>query len=207
MILIFIGKSGSGKDFARDFLVTEKGFQSIISHTTRPQRDGEIHAKDYYFITPEEFISRDYHNDFVETRSYNVLFNNMPDTWHYGTSTEEIKYASYKSVGIKDLQGAIQLKKYSDKVKIIYIHCDDDIREARVKSRGSFCQVEWGRRLAKDAEDFSLDKMLGNVDYYLDNTHLSLEEFKVELDNIIEIIYEEGNENEYERINIRGIAI
>ena len=194
MIIIFIGKSGSGKDFAREHLVTEKGFQSIISHTSRPIRKGEIHGKDYFFITTEEFISRDYHNDFVETRSYNVLFNGMPDTWLYGTSKDELNYASYTSVGIKDLQGAIQLKKYSNKVKIIYIHCDDVIREARAKSRGSFCQVEWGRRLAKDNEDFSLDKMLGNVDYYLDNTDLSLEEFKQELDNIIEIIYEEGKE-------------
>ena len=59
MILIFIGKSGSGKDFARDYLITERRFQSIISHTTRPMREGEIHAKDYFFITPEEFISKD----------------------------------------------------------------------------------------------------------------------------------------------------
>lgn len=190
MILIFIGKSGSGKDFARDFLVTEKGFQSIISHSTRPIRKGEVHGKDYYFISEQEFISRDYHNDFVETRSYNVLFNGMPDTWHYGTSKNELNYASYKSVGIKDLLGAIQLKKYSDKVKIIYIHCADDIREIRAKSRGSFDEKEWNRRLVKDNEDFSLDKMLGNVDYYLDNTHLTLEEFKVELDTIIEIVYE-----------------
>lgn len=182
--------SASGKDFARDYLVTEQGFQPIISHTTRPMREGEVHGKDYYFISEQEFISRDYHNDFAETRSYNVLWDNMPDTWHYGTSKNELKYASYKSVGIKDLIGAVQLKKYSDKVKIIYIHCDDDIREARAKSRGSFCQSEWNRRLVKDGEDFSLDKMLGNVDYYLDNTNLSLEEFKVELDNIIEIVYE-----------------
>lgn len=197
MILIFIGKSGSGKDKARDYLVTKKGFQSIISHTSRPLRQGEIHGKDYYFISEQEFISRDYHNDFVETRSYNVLFNGMPDTWHYATSKDELKYASYKSVGIKDLVGAVQLKKYSDKVKIIYIHCDDDIREARARHRGSFDEEEWNRRLIKDKEDFSLDKMLGNVDYYLDNSNLSLEEFKVELGNIIEIIYEEGKEDNY----------
>ena len=196
MILIFIGKSGSGKDFARDYLITEKGFQSIISHTTRPIREGEIDGKDYWFITEDRFIEADYNNEFIETRSYNVDFEGEKTIWHYGTNIFEFKHKGFHSVAIKDLQGAKQIKEQFPKTKIIYVHCDDIVREHRAKSRGSFCQTEWGRRLVKDNEDFSLDKLLGNVDYYLDNTNLSLEEFKQELDNIIKIIYEEGNENE-----------
>ena len=192
MIFIFCGKSGSGKDFTRDYLVNEKGFHSIVSHTTRPPREGEIDGKDYFFISESEFVAKDYHNEFVETRAYDVLFENKKQIWCYGTSKNELNYASYKSVSIKDLLGAVQLKKFSDKVKIIYIHCEDYVREYRAKSRGSFCQIEWQRRLDKDNEDFSLDKLLGNVDYYLDNTNLNLEEFKQELDNIMNIIFEEN---------------
>ena len=200
MNIILVGKSASGKDFGRDYLITQKGFESIISHTTRPPRINETHGKEYFFISEDEFIEADYNNEFLETRSFTVDFNGEKTIWHYGTSLFEFKHRGLLTVSIKDLQGAKQIKEQFPNTKIIYIHCDDNIRRERTLTRNSFDIGEWNRRLVKDNEDFSLDKMLGNVDYYLDNTDLSLEEFKQELDNIIEIIYEEGKENSYEQI-------
>ena len=192
MNIILVAKSSSGKDFARAYLVSKYGLSPIVSHTTRPPREGEIDGKDYFFISDSEFRAKDYHNDFVETRSYTVIYNGYNDIWSYATSFLEFENKRDNWICIKDIQGAKKIKEYFPNAKIIYIHCDDYVREYRAKSRGSYCQIEWQRRLEKDAEDFSLDKLLGNVDYYLDNTNLNLEEFKQELDNIMKIIFEEN---------------
>ena len=198
MNIILIAKSSSGKNFARDYLISKYGLNPIISHTTRPIRQGEIEAQDYYFITNDTFKDLNLKNSFLEERSYDVIYEGYNDVWKYATSFIEFENKRDNWIYIKDLQGAKKIKEYFHNTKIIYIHCDDYVREYRAKSRGSFCQIEWDRRLDKDAEDFSLDKLLGNVDYYLDNTNLNLEEFKQELDNIMNIVFEE---NEYEGID------
>ena len=41
MLLILIGKSGSGKDAVMHKLTEEQGFERIVSTTTRPMRVGE----------------------------------------------------------------------------------------------------------------------------------------------------------------------
>jgi guanylate kinase len=192
MNIILIAKSGSGKNFARDYLINKYGLNPIISHTTRPIRQGELEAQDYYFIDKDIFTDLKLKNSFLEERSYAVIYEGYNDVWKYATSFLEFENKRDNWICIKDLQGAKEIKEYFPNTKIIYIHCDDDIREIRARQRGSFCPLEWGRRLMKDNEDFSINKLLGNVDYYLDNSHLSLEDFKLELDKVLVQILEEN---------------
>ena len=188
MNILFIGKSGSGKDFAREYLLT-KGYNSIISHTTRPKRINETHAKDYFFISEQEFKQKLDSGYFIETRDYETLLNNIKAVWRYGTPFNE--FNSNNSVGIKDLWGAKQIKDKIDNVKVIYIHCDDEVRESRAKARGTFCQTEWNRRLKSDAEDFKQEDILSVSDYYVNNNG-DLDSFKEALDIVLEMIEENG---------------
>ena len=41
------------------------------SYTTRPRRQGEIHGKDYFFITEKEFITRKDNKEFIEWAKVN----------------------------------------------------------------------------------------------------------------------------------------
>ena len=52
--IVIVGKAASGKDYFRKIL-SDKGFISGVSHTTRPPRKGEVDGVDYHFITVEQF--------------------------------------------------------------------------------------------------------------------------------------------------------
>ena len=50
MLLVIIGKSGSGKDsVVKEF--EKNGWKKIIKYTNRPKRNGEIDGIDYHFVS------------------------------------------------------------------------------------------------------------------------------------------------------------
>ena len=54
MKLILVGKAAAGKDFLKTRL-SNKGFVSGVSHTTRPPRENEVNHQDYHFVDKQEF--------------------------------------------------------------------------------------------------------------------------------------------------------
>lgn len=160
MIVILCGKSASGKDTTLKKLVEKYNYIPIISTTTRPIREGEKNGVDYNFISKEEFNWKIAKDMFLEYRSYNTLFNDIPDTWYYGTEKQELDPKKIY-ISVLDFDGAREVQKYygRDDAIIIYISCPDVIRENRAKQRGSFDQTEWDRRLKDDEIKFSDDKV------------------------------------------------
>lgn len=160
MIVILCGKSASGKDTTLKKLVEKYNYIPIISTTTRPIREGEKNGVDYNFISKEEFNWKIAKDMFLEYRSYNTLFNDIPDTWYYGTEKQELDPKKIY-ISVLDFDGAREVQKYygRDNTIIIYISCPDVIRENRAKQRGSFDQTEWDRRLKDDEIKFSDDKV------------------------------------------------
>lgn len=192
MKIIICGMSSSGKDFARDYLITKYKLNPITSHTSRPMRSGEIEGKEYYFISYNEFLEMDYMNEFVEMRSYFTLVNNKSEIWIYGTTYAELLKDNF--VGIKDLVGAKAIKKAYPETIVIHIHTDDAIREARARLRGSFDEVEWKRRLIADSKDFPENEVSKVCDYFITN-NLGELELKQSLDELMYILLE-GKINE-----------
>ncbi len=79
--LIVIGPSGVGKGTIISQLLSKYSiFEFVVSFTTRKPRAGEIHGKDYYFISSEEFNERKDNNEMLENKK---VFTN-----YYGTSTQ-----------------------------------------------------------------------------------------------------------------------
>lgn len=179
-IVVLYGKSASGKDTILQELLT-KWFQPIISHTTRPMREGEVDGKDYHFISTKEFLKELGKDNFIETRSYDTLLNGVSETWHYGVHTDSIKESDKDYITILDMQGLKEFIEYfgKDKVVPIGILASDETRKYRASRRGSFCETEWNRRLKADDKDFA-----NFFDY-----KVFLNEDK-ELDEIVEEIYE-----------------
>ena len=54
-VVVITGAPGTGKTTVRNYLTQKYGMSKILTHTTRPKRQGEVHGVDYYFETDESF--------------------------------------------------------------------------------------------------------------------------------------------------------
>ena len=155
MIYIFCAPSGSGKSTMVRHLLTKHPdlFELSVSCTTRPPRGQEVHGKEYYFISVEEFRKRIEHNDFIE---YEQVYEGL----YYGTLKEEIdriEAAGRQVLFDVDVKGGIHLKEIlGDKATSIFI-CPPSIDELRrrLEGRGDTSPEMIEKRLAKAEEELS----------------------------------------------------
>ena len=124
-------------------------FELSVSCTTRPPRGQEVHGREYYFITVEEFQNRIKNNDFVE---YEQVYEGL----YYGTLKEEIERiekAGKQVLFDVDVKGGINLKRIlGDRATSIFI-CPPSIEELRrrLEGRGDTSPEMIEKRLAKAA--------------------------------------------------------
>lgn len=171
MLLILIGKSGSGKDAVLQKLVEEYGFDRIVSNTTRPMRDGEQDGVNYNYITKKQFLGGVERDEYIEYRSYNTVFDGKVDTWYYGSPKMQLDTGK-NSVAILDVQGAQDFISYygKDNCCVIEVSVPNALREQRARERGSFSESEWRRRAADDDIKFAPEKTASVVDATVVNT-------------------------------------
>ena len=86
MIYIFCAPSGSGKSTMVNHLLTchPDLFELSISCTTRAPRGQEVHGREYYFVTVDEFQQRIANDEFIE-------FEQVYEGLYYGTLKDEIR--------------------------------------------------------------------------------------------------------------------
>ena len=116
-VIVISAPSGTGKNTIINMLI-RKGLplEHSISTTTRKPRKGETHAKDYYFVTQEEFLERMNRGEFIE---YAQVLDN-----YYGTSIQEInRIHSKQKIPILDIdvQGALQIKNKTKNLITLFI--------------------------------------------------------------------------------------
>jgi guanylate kinase len=148
-LVIFAAPSGSGKTTIVKHLVNfRKDLGFSISACTRDKRGrSEENGKDYYFLSPEEFIKKIDNHEFVEWEE--VYPGN-----YYGTLKAEIDriWASGRHVIFDvDVKGALHLKEYfGEKALAIYVKVPSlEILEARLRARGSETEDSISRRMFK----------------------------------------------------------
>ena len=184
-IIVLGGKSACGKDTLANYF-REKGYNFVTSHTTRPLRENESQGNPYYFISNtemEELIDTD---QLIEYRVYKTLVDNKPADWYYAVHKSEVQ-EDKKYIVVLDLWGLNEFKRYfGNRVKSFYLDVPESIRTKRAKSRGSFNEIEWNRRLKADDLDFQYNKVVESVDYMLPNCDLyTVEELYNEIQNIL----------------------
>jgi guanylate kinase len=85
-ILVLSGPSGAGKSTIIEAASSEIGeYYFSISTTTRAPRSGEMHGREYYFVSKEEFEQGIKKGEFLE---YAKVHDN-----YYGTSLKPVKEA------------------------------------------------------------------------------------------------------------------
>lgn len=153
--IILVGKSASGKDTILNEFVSNNLAKPLISHTTRPIRDGEKNGISYHFCNTKEFQNMIADNELIEYRTYETNVSNIKNLWYYGLKKCNTKIKKDRIV-ILDIQGAKDFISYygEENCIVFYINVDRFTRKKRCLSRGDYNKSEWNRRLKADKYDF-----------------------------------------------------
>jgi guanylate kinase len=108
ILLILSGPSGVGKDTVARMLIDRRpdSFYFVVTATTRPPRDDEIHGVDYFFVSFDEFARMIEADELLE---YAVVYND-----YKGIPKQQIRdaLASGRDVILRvDVQGASTVRR------------------------------------------------------------------------------------------------
>ena len=169
-MIVLIGESGSGKSTIESALVN-MGYTKAISLTTRPIRPGEIDGESYYFRDIEYLQNLRSEGKIAEWIEY---LGNV-----YALTKEECMKADVVVVepnGLKQLQEIEGLN-----LEVVYLKCSEEVREARMRSRGDN-KDSIQKRLDNDREHFSGLSEISDIVINVDNRSIE------EITNIVECL-------------------
>jgi len=180
MLFVIAAPSGAGKTtIVKEILRNNPDLVFSVSATTRYRRENEIHGRDYFFFSKDEFRKMIKDNELVE---YETLFNGD----YYGTLRSFVNdnLDNNKSVIFDiDVNGALNIKKkYGEKAKLIFIMPPDiETLKERLKKRATESPEQIAERIKR--VDLEIGKK-DDFDYIVVNQNL--ENAISEVQNIID---------------------
>lgn len=144
--IVLSSPSGGGKTtIARMLLAKRPDVGYSVSCTTRAPRQGEVNGRDYFFVTREEFRSRQSRGEFAESAEVHGHL--------YGTLKREVEsvLGSGRHVVMDiDVQGARQfVAAYKESVLVFLLPPSADALIARLTSRNTDTADDVRRRLTE----------------------------------------------------------
>jgi len=193
LLIVISGPSGVGKDSIVQRMI-ERGFpfHFVVTATTRGRRENEVHGKDYWFVSKEEFARMIEENELIE---YAIVYGD-----YKGIPKTQVReaLASGKDVVMRlDVQGAETVRKLAPEALLIFITCENEdelerrLRERKTESADSLAlRIATARKELQRIEAF--DYVIVNQDFHLDDTvekvraiisaeHLRVQQRKVNL--------------------------
>ena len=153
-LIIFSAPSGAGKTTIVHHLLSKMPeLEFSISATTRPARGEEVHGKDYYFISKEEFLHRIAKKQFVE-------FEEVYTGTFYGTLRTEIERIWQKGKTVIfdiDVEGGMHLKrKYEEQALAVFVQPPSlEVLIQRLTGRGTDSPEKLQERFAKAEKELN----------------------------------------------------
>jgi len=178
-VIIFCAPSGSGKTtIVKHLLSCDHRLSFSVSACTRKARENEIHGKDYYFISKEEFKEHIAKNEFLEHEE-------VYDGNYYGTLLSEVNriWKLDKVVLFDvDVDGGLNIKSYfGEKALGVFVMPPDIITlEKRLRSRSTETETSIKTRITKAVEEL---KFADKFDFILLND--DLEKALVSAENLV----------------------
>lgn len=165
-LYVISGPSGTGKGTICAELLKEINNEFSVSMTTRDPREGEVHGREYYFVSREEFIENIDKGNFLE---HAEVFDNM-----YGTPKDMVIKRLEKGRNVIldiDVQGGLQVKEAMPEAVLIFILPPSlsELRK-RLEGRKTETQDKIEKRLSKALNEI---KLIGEYDYYIVNDDLA----------------------------------
>ncbi len=157
ILFVLSGPSGVGKGTVKEALLNTINDMCLsISATTRKPRNVEIHGRDYFFVTPEQF------QDLIE--SDKLLEWADVHGRQYGTPRDFVLENLHKGMDVLleiDIQGALQIKNKMPEAVFIFLS-PPDLEELarRLCKRGQDSQESIDLRMANCVEE------MAHIKYY-----------------------------------------
>lgn len=153
LMLVLSSPSGAGKTtLSRRLLENDRRISLSVSATTRAMRPGEVHGKDYHFLTADAFDAWLAEGRFLE---HATVFGNR-----YGTPSHLVNDELGEGRDVLfdiDWQGTQQLKekKRDDLVSIFILPPSHEELERRLRNRAQDSDEIVASRMAKAADEIS----------------------------------------------------
>jgi guanylate kinase len=153
-LVIFSAPSGAGKTTIVHHLLKQiPQLAFSVSATTRQKRGEEVHGKDYYFISKEDFLHRIAQKEFVE-------FEEVYKDNFYGTLRSEIErlWSEGKQVIFDiDVEGGLHLKKkFGDRALAVFVQPPSlEVLIERLHGRATDSQEKLKERIEKAEKELA----------------------------------------------------
>lgn len=193
LLIVISGPSGAGKDTVMQRM-KERGlpFHFVVTATTRPKRANEVHGKDYWFVSKEEFARMINEDELIE---HAIVYGD-----YKGIPKQQVReaLASGKDVIMRiDVQGAETVRRMAPEALMIFITTDSEeelIR--RLETRKTETVDSLAIRIATARKEL---KRVDAFDYVVVNHEFQLDET---VDIIRAII-----DAEHHRVNPRKVTL
>jgi guanylate kinase len=193
LLIVISGPSGVGKDTVLQRMKErELPFHFVVTATTRPKRENEVHGKDYFFVSKDEFARMIEANELLE---YAIVYND-----YKGIPKQQVReaLASGKDVVMRiDVQGAATIRKLAPEALLIFLTTTGEEEMVnRLKARksenseGLALRIATARQELKRIDEF--DYVVVNSDFHLDET----------VDTLVAIIQAEHHRVRPRKVNL-----
>jgi guanylate kinase len=193
LLVVISGPSGVGKDTVIQRMKERRlPFHFVVTATTRPARSGEVHGRDYFFVTPDQFAEMIEHDELLE---YAIVYND-----YKGIPKQQVRaaLASGQDVIMRvDVQGAARVRALSAGATLIFLTTSTEQELVyRLRERKTETPEGLNLRIATARKELA---RMSDFDYCVVNHDMSLDDT---VDKIIAII-----EAEHSRVRPRIVEL
>jgi guanylate kinase len=171
LLIVISGPSGVGKDTVMQRM-KERGlpFHFVVTATTRPKRANEVHGKDYWFVSKEEFARMIDEDELIEHAIVYADYKGIPKQ-----QVREALASGMDVVMRLDVQGAETVHKLTQEALLIFITTENEaelvhrLEMRKTETPDSLAlRIATARKELKRVEAF--DYVITNREFHLDET-------------------------------------
>ena len=181
-LIIFSAPSGAGKSSLIRKLIqlSDQSIELSVSATTRASRDGEVHGKDYFFMSDDEFNQMKENDAFLESANVHGF--------QYATIKSYVQEKINSGISVIldiDVQGFTQIKNsLMEHISIFILPPSFEELEKRLFTRGQDSNEVISKRLKNAVTELKYADMF---DYVVLN-----DEFNKTIETLSSILFEEN---------------
>ena len=171
LLIVISGPSGAGKDTVMQRM-KERGlpFHFVVTATTRPKRANEVHGRDYWFVSKEEFARMINEDELIE---HAIVYGD-----YKGIPKQQVREALETGMDVImriDVQGAETVRKMAPDALMIFLTTDNEAELVhRLETRKTETVDSLAIRIATARKELkrvdAFDYVIVNRDFRLDET-------------------------------------